>query len=224
MGGLVNTSIRFKDGEILNNLVYTSAITHIVSSSVFLSQDKAAIKKMLKELKSCSWDGKRFNNIAPYQYGLLVVDFQNDVIIDMQNYCELGQYVGRVYFPKEDKDFDEFVKSKDYIFSDFSLVVDLFLNNNVISYTDYDVANKAQSMKLYEQEFKTVQDVKNHLLKLDTDFLPLYLDYKSYLNIQVIEDNDIYAFLNFLEVMDYPIKEKDIALFKDYKQEIGKVD
>jgi len=93
MGGLVNTSIRFEDGKILNTLIYTSSIDILFTSKAFYERDKKSIKKLISKIKMNTWKDEKFEAVAPYHYGLITADFISNTIIDMQGYCSIGKYI-----------------------------------------------------------------------------------------------------------------------------------
>lgn len=85
MGGLVKTVIKTQNGELLSAVINTDGISTLMWHRAFRAKDVEAIQPVLKFLDKDDLDG----SFAPYEYGIIYVDWQADKIISCQGYTNL---------------------------------------------------------------------------------------------------------------------------------------
>jgi hypothetical protein len=219
MGGLVNTSIRFKSGEIINTLLYTSQLELLFASKSFYDKDEKEIKKLAKTMKNTTWTGKKYNQVSPYHYGLVIADLMTDTIIDFQGYCSIGKQVVPYH------DFPELHETSEYILSDYyedsplQQVVSMFLEGRVSNYSYYDLTLNTQLIKSIDDSFNTIDDVVSYIHTLKENNVLFKIIYDTRCTIHKINDSDIISLLNKMREIDYPLTEKDTKGFDEFAKE-----
>lgn len=216
MGGLVNTSIRFDDDDIVNTLVYTSGLQFIFASKAFYERDKAGIKKILKGLKHLNWRNQRLDAVAPYHYGLVVADFKTDTLIDMQGYCSVGRLVlpfDLLYI----NDVEQYVKSPYYQESEIKILVEAILEKRSQKYSFYNPTKKSRDYKPIAENLNTAEEVFYYLKGVGIDSKNLQFLYDTKFKMVKINDYDSESFLKALKEIDYPIKKREESLFKSFQ-------
>lgn len=215
MGGLVNTSIRFDDGDVVNTLVYTSGLQFIFASKAFYERDKAGIKKILKDLKHLNWRNQKMDAVAPYHYGLVVADFKTDTLIDMQGYCSVGRLI-----PSHDllyiNDVDQYIKSPYYQESEIKILVESILEKRSKKYSFYNPTKKSRDHKPLPENLNTPEEVFYYLKGVGIDSNNLQFLYDTKCKMVKINDYDSDSFLKALREIEYPIKKREESLFKDF--------
>lgn len=89
MGGLVKTVIKTQNGELLSTVINTDGINTLMWHRAFRAKDVEAIKPILNFLDKDRDDG----SFAPYEYGIIYIDWVADKIISCQTYtCLLNAY------------------------------------------------------------------------------------------------------------------------------------
>lgn len=217
MGGLVNTSIRFNDGEIINTLIYTSGINSLFISKAFYDRDKKALKALLKKLRMTTWDDQTFEAVAPYDYGLIVADFMSDTIIDLQGYCSVGKsYLDSSYL-NSIKDVENFLESKEYKKSHLKDIVDMFLHKRAIGIDHYDGKERYLSIDKTRGslELDNFKNICIYLAILDKKYTMVRINYDTRCIITKLQDYDYETYLNLLSSINYPLSEKDKAIFNE---------
>lgn len=215
MGGLVNTSIRFDDGDVINTLVYTSGLQFIFASKAFYERDKAGIKKILKGLKHLNWRNQRLDAVAPYHYGLVVADFKTDTLIDMQGYCSVGRLVlpfDLLYI----NDVEQYVKSPYYQESEIRILVESILEKRSLKYSFYNPVKCSRDHKTVPENLNTPEEVFYYLKGVGEDKSHIQFLYDTKCKMVSINDHDSDSFLKALKEIEYPIKKREESLFKDF--------
>jgi hypothetical protein len=83
MGGYVNLVVR-KDGQVKKTLAYTGVISRFYTPDLYL-EDQGAIDGLLQMYEDCpEQQDPECRTLAPYHYGLIVLDFDRKTVLDMQ--------------------------------------------------------------------------------------------------------------------------------------------
>lgn len=85
MGGLVKTVIKTQHGELLSAVINTDGINTLMWHRAFRAKDVETIKPVLNFLDKDRDDG----SFAPYEYGIIYIDWVADKIISCQSYTNL---------------------------------------------------------------------------------------------------------------------------------------
>jgi hypothetical protein len=105
MGGTIAITLREKDGTEYRMNRWTNTMPSFVEHTGFINGDKKHIEDFLSTWKKMKADSEAKSNklimtecyepydnicLHPNSYGLVVIDFVNNVILSMQSYTELG--------------------------------------------------------------------------------------------------------------------------------------
>lgn len=85
MGGSVKIAVRFKDGSVEADTVWTNPLPVEVLSLAFIAQDEAHLRSMLGPDEA--FNGEK--EVAPSGYGLIVFDALQNQVLSMQEYSSL---------------------------------------------------------------------------------------------------------------------------------------
>jgi len=108
MGGSIAVTMRTPDGTIHKMCRWTNILGWVVTNLRLAQKDPEHIKKVLKPWQDMRADwlkGKpykypmtdvygHYDHLAPYGYGLVVIDMVNDVILSWQGYTNLETVTG----------------------------------------------------------------------------------------------------------------------------------
>lgn len=183
MGGLVNTSIKFKDGSKKNTLIYTSQLLDVFSSTEFFNKDKEGLLKILEQYPSNDYSEKNINNEEPYQYGIVIADFTNSTLLDYQYYNSIGKILSFDIDRFENfEDFNKYLKKIEI--SELSTIFKLFNEKRIIKFSKY---NRFTDSNFDYNQIKTNEDLFN-FLKNEKVYI---LYYDSGMKIIKIPENDL---------------------------------
>lgn len=226
MGGLVNTSIRFKDGEIINRIIYTGGIASLFSSRAFYDRDKKIIKDILKEIsiesdKENIYREEECEFVAPSDYGLIVADFMSDIILDMQCFCTVGYLNLGGYDFQDIKNLTAFGTSS-YYQEGIKFIVDLFLEKRVLK-IEYRDRDKDQFILVpIDESLNDFESVNRFLVSLNNKyFVKVYYD--TGCAIEKIDYADYTSQMNLLTSINYPLNQRDISIFNELIKERDEV-
>lgn len=94
MGGKLNLVIRRKNGKVHKFQTWTGIESNLFHSQQFNEgNDEEALDAFTNFLKKVSVvknENEEYDGLSPYWYGLIVLDFQENVIHSMQSYSEPG--------------------------------------------------------------------------------------------------------------------------------------
>lgn len=175
MGGLVNTSIKFKDGSKKNTLIYTSQLLDIFSSTEFFNKDKEELLKILEKYPSTDYSDKIVNNEEPYQYGIVIADLNKSIILDTQYYCSIGKiFAFDIDIFESFEDFNKYLKKieeSEIDNSELSIIFKLFNEKRIIKFSKHtsfiDFNFDYNQIKTNEDLFKFLKDQKIYKLYYD---------------------------------------------------------
>jgi hypothetical protein len=175
MGGLVNTSIKFKDGSKKNTLIYTSQLLDVFSSTEFFNKDKEGLLKILEQYPSNDYSDKNITNEEPYQYGIVIADFTNDILLDYQYYCSIGKiFAFEIDRFKNFEDFEIYlkkIKKLEIENSELSILFKLFNEKRIIkyrkNYEPVDINFDYNLIKTSQDLFKFLNEEKINVLYYD---------------------------------------------------------
>lgn len=224
MGGLVNTSIRFKDGEIINRIIYTGGIASLFSSRAFYYRDKKIIKDLLKKIsiesdKENIYREEKCEFVAPSGYGLIVADFMSDLILDMQDYCMLDYLnLGGYDFIKN----LTALERSSYYQEELKPIVELFLEKRVLKIGYLD-RNKNQNILVpIDENLNDLESVYKFLVGLNKkDLVKVYYDTGCI--IEKVDYIDYTSQMNLLTSINYPLNQRDISIFNELIKERDEV-
>lgn len=220
MGGTVAVTIRKKDGTIYKMARKTGSYTGMFFSEDFANGDfDKAIDSYIKiftEMKEDYEKGEPYkfamspfygwcNELAPFDYGLVVIDFKDNVIYSMQEYDLPGTtYLG-----------DLFIKSERY-FSGNLIVHDF---NSGETSRLYKILN-CDPNDTGDDLFKKVS-TNDELMKRSS----IYSLYDEKLENFTLKnyDNDLDSlvkFFNDLKIAGFIFNDKEISLWLDYSKDL----
>lgn len=110
MGGTVALTIRKSNGQILKMAAHTNTLKSIILNNSFLIESESSFNALLLPWKKhvADWKENKHNGnfddirthwyaphgkLAPYNYGLIVVDFINREILSAQNYTRFDSLI-----------------------------------------------------------------------------------------------------------------------------------
>ncbi len=175
MGGLVNTSIKFKDGSKKNTLIYTSQLIDVFSSTEFFNKDKEGLLKILDQYPSTDYSDRFINNEKSYQYGIVIADFTKSTLLDYQSYCSIGKI--SAFDIDRFKNFEYFenylkkIENLEIENSELSIIFKLFNEKRIIKYCKnynlIDIDFDYNLIKTNEDLFKFLKDERINVLYYD---------------------------------------------------------
>jgi len=113
MGGSIAFTLRLEDGTEYRMCRWTNILPWAITNKKMIEKDPSHIQKVLENWLKMKDDYERnkdsgnfennmtdvyfpFDLLAPTDYGLVVVDFVNNVILESQGYTEIGRIYGSV--------------------------------------------------------------------------------------------------------------------------------
>ena len=102
MGGSVGTAFRFANGEVVCLELWTNILpTFLKSKNIIVDKNEDVVRNFIKDEVE---NESPHISLAPYGYGLIVIDFQKNAFLSMQGYATFNSFSSIEANGKADKD------------------------------------------------------------------------------------------------------------------------